>query len=166
MLFGIRTLAVLAALVAAQAAATQEFAWSVGSNEIVRLKAPTGFHVQRRSYVEGMLTELHYPDGAYIVLQCGGMYRIPMFQATERIPKSSTESEKKTIRRGQFADSELLWREDNYKLGKVNGERSGLQERYPPNVAYDKVPPDRRAEFDAALDSFQWEIDKAGGSGR
>jgi hypothetical protein len=166
MRFGIRNLAALAALIVVQAASTKEFVWRIGPTVIGRLKVPTGFRVELHSYGEGILTTLRYPDGAYIVLQCGGMFRIPMFQNAERALKSSTELESKTIRLGRFADSELLWREDNYQPGEVSGERAGILALYPPNVAYDKVPPARRAEFDGALDSFEREVEKTGEGGR
>jgi len=161
MLPGIRTVAVFAALVAAQAASTQEFVWRIGPRVIGRLKVPTGFQLELRSYREGILTTLRYPDGAYLVLQCGGMYRIPMLQGAGHVLNSSRQLEGKTIRLGQLADSDLFWREDDYTPGQP-----ATPHEYPPNLAYDKVPPARRAEFDRALDSFEREIERPAGSGR
>ena len=157
---GIRVLAVFAALLAAQAAAAEEFVWRIGPRIIGRLKVPAGFRLELYSYREGILTTLRYPSGAHIVLRCGGMYRIPMFQNGEHVLNSSTESDRKTVRRGQFAVSGLLWREDNYEAAHRDGSSAGVPQVFPPNLAYANVPPGQRAELDSALDSFERESER------
>ena len=161
-----RCLATFAALAVVQAASMQEYVWRLRPFVFGRLKVPTGFHAELHNYREGILTTLHYPDGAYIVLQHGGMYRIPMFESAEHVLKSSTELQGKTVRVGRFANSELLWREDNYKPGKAGEGRAGSPGAYPPNVGYAKVPASRQAEFDGALDSFEREIERTENGGR
>jgi len=102
--------------------------------------------VEVYDYREGIVTTLRYQDGAYILLQSGGMYRIPLFQCPEYKLFSSTEHDRKTARTGRFTEGDRLWREDNYKPRAASG--------WPPNIGYAKVQPKQRIEFDAALDSF------------
>ena len=148
------------------ATTTEEFAWKYGGRLIGRLTVPKGFVVETYNYREGIVTTLRYPDGAHILLQVGGMYRIPLFQGADHDLISTTELDKKTIRVGRFASAELYWREDNYKPKKTSGKPISLLALFPPNVAYAKVSSVRRAEFDQALDSFVREIEKNTGRGR
>jgi hypothetical protein len=166
MLIVARIIAVLAAAVAAHTAQVEEFVWRYGSHTIGHLTVPAGFVIEAYDYREGIVTRLHYKDGAYIILQSGGMYRVPLFQDPDQKLLSSAESAAKTIRVGQFVGSTLCWREDNFKRKKVSGATVTLSNLLPPNVGYTKVPQARRAEFDRALDSFVWEIERSPSGGR
>jgi hypothetical protein len=148
----------LAAFVAMQAAAGEEFVWQYSGHIIGRLTVPAGFAVETYNYREGIVTTLRYADGASVVLQSGGMYRVPMFQDPDHKLTSSTELVAKTVRVGQMAGSTLCWREDNFNPQKVTGKSVSLLALFPPNVGYARVPQARRAEFDHALDSFVREI--------
>ena len=130
------------------------------------LTVPRGFAADTYNYREGIVITLRYPDGAKILLQVGGMYRIPMLQDAENALISTKELDKKTIRLGRYSNSELYWREDNYKPVKTNGKSVGIEVAFPPNLAYAKVSSARRVEFDQALDSFVREIEKKASGGR
>src|SRR5215472_12047748 len=112
---GVRVIAVFAAFVVVQAAPAEEFVWTFSGQLVGRLNVPTGFVVETYDYREGIVTTLRYSDGAYVVLQAGGMYRIPLFQDKENKLISSRELSMRTIRVGQFTSTELWWREDDYK---------------------------------------------------
>jgi hypothetical protein len=118
--------------------ATETFVWSHGTQVIGRLSVPAKFRVEVYDYREGLVTTLHYQNGAYIILQAGGMYRLPLFQEPEYKLSFSTEKSLKTARVGLLANTGLRWREDN--------------------VGYAKVSPDQQAEFDKAIDSFVREV--------
>jgi TonB family protein len=151
-------IATFAALFASQATPGNEFVWRNRDHIIGRLTVPTGFVIETDDYREGTVTTLRYSDGATIVLQSGGMYRVPMFQDSDHKLTSSKELAAKTIRVGQIG-SERCWREDNFKPRKVTGKSVSLAVLFPPNVGYTRVPRVRRGEFDRALDSFVREID-------
>ncbi len=153
-------IATFAALFAPQATPGNEFVWQNRDHIIGRLTVPTGFAIETDDYREGTVTTLRYADGATIVLQSGGMYRVPMFQDSDHKLTSSKELATKTIRVGQIG-SERCWREDNFKPRKVTGKSVSLAVLFPPNVGYTRVPRVRRGEFDRALDSFVREIDQA-----
>ncbi len=123
------------------------------------MTVPTGFAIETYDYREGMVTTIRYTDGASIVLQSGGMYRVPIFQDSNHKLTSSTDLAMKTIRVGQIAGSTLCWREDNFKSNNVTGKDLSLRALFPPNIGYTGVPESRRAEFDNALDSFVREIE-------
>jgi hypothetical protein len=135
-------------------ASAEEFAWAYGGHLIGRLTVPKGFRVETYDYREGIVTTLRYGDASFIVLQAGGMYRIPLFQDKEHILISSKEEDVKTVRIGRFVDTNLWWREDDYKRGKLSARTVGVLGLFPPNIGYGKVSPTRRAEFDQSLDSF------------
>ena len=155
-----RLIVAFAALLVMYATPGEEFVWRSSGHTIGRLTVPPGFTVEIYNYREGVVTTLHYTDGAFIVLQSGGMYRLPMFRDSEHKLTSSTELAAKTTRLGQIAGSTLCWREDNFKPKKVSGESLSLSAVFPPNVGYANVPQARRAEFDQALDSFVREIER------
>lgn len=139
---------------------TETFVWKHGSQVIGRLSVPKGSTVEVYDYREGIVTTLHYKNGAYIVLQVGGMYRLPLFQDPEYKLISSTEKDSKTTRVGRFANGELRWREDNYKPEKVKVKRFSLLAIWAPNIGYAKVSDSQQAEFDKSLDSFIREVDR------
>jgi hypothetical protein len=167
-----RTIAALTLVLATQTAPAEEFIWQYAGRVIGRLTVPAGFVVDTYNYREGIVTTLRYDDGAYLVLQSGFMYRVPMFQDPDHKLGSSTELEAKTIRVGQLAGSTLCWREDNFKHKKirrktvVNGKTVSLFMVIPPNIGYARVAQGRRADFDRALDSFVREIERAPHRGR
>jgi hypothetical protein len=136
------------------------FVWNQGGQIIGRLLVPKNFTVEVYDYREGVVTKLHYGNGAYIVLQVGGMYRIPMFQDPEYKLISSTEKALKTIRVGRAADGEFRCREDNYKPERMNDKRHSFLAIWPPNIGYAKVPHDQQVEFDLSMDSFVRETDR------
>lgn len=142
----------------------EEFIWMPAGKVIGRLRVPAGFKVEVYDYREGTVTTLHYADGADIVLQVGGMYRIPMFQDQVHELITSRESPEKVVRTGRFRDTQLRWREDNYRPRKLVGRDLSLMQVFPPNVGYRGVSPSRRAEFDDAMDSFVREVDRGAGS--
>jgi hypothetical protein len=154
-----RMIAVFTLVLAVQGAPAEEFVWQHAGHTHGRLTVPSGCTVETHNYFEGIVTTLRYSDGAYIILQSGGMYRIPLFQDQEHKLLSITEQASKTVRVGRFAGSELCWREDNFMRKKVSGETVAPRDLFPPNVGYAKVPQARRAEFDGALDSFVREIE-------
>jgi hypothetical protein len=149
----IRSIIVIAFGVA-NIASAEEFVWSHNGRLIGRLNVPKGIAAETYDYREGIVTTLHYGDGSFIVLQSGGMYRIPFFQGPEHNLVSSRELDAKTIRTGRFVDTNLWWREDDYKRGKAGTGAVGWFALFPPNIGYGKVSPTRRAEFDQSLDSF------------
>lgn len=155
---GTRIIAVFVALSLSQAAPPAEFVWKYGRQFIGRLSVPAGFAVETYNYREGIV-----PDGAFIILQAGGLYRIPLFQEADHILLSSKELDAKTIRNGRFANAEIYWREDNYKPRRISGTPVSIVTLFPPNLGYAKVPPARRAQFDLALDSFTREIERIPG---
>jgi hypothetical protein len=137
-----------------RAARAEEFVWSCRSHLIGRLNVPAGFVLDVYDYREGVVTTLHYPNQAFIILQAGGMHRVPLFQDPEYKLISSTEQESKTIRVGSFVASKFWWREDNFKPPKYPSKASSILTLFPPNVGYSRVPGALRAEFDRALNSF------------
>jgi hypothetical protein len=147
-------LATPAAVTLVRDARGEQFVWKCRGYLIGRLNVPGGFAVEVYDYREGVVTTLHYADGSFVVLQAGGMYRIPLFQDPEHKLLSSTEQETKTTRAGKFVNSELCWREDNFKPRKHKSKVPSILILFPPNIGYGKVPLARRAEFDRALDSF------------
>jgi len=121
------------------------------------IQVPPGFKAETNNYREGIITHLRYPDSSYIVLQHGGMYRVPMFQDSEYVIKRTEELSDRTIRTGAIKGSEKLWREDNLKkMPSSGGDLHPLFYFFPPNIAYDKVPQNRVEFFNDALDSFDW----------
>lgn len=147
----------------AQQVATESFVWRQGRQIIGRLTVPKGFRLEVYDYREGTVTTLRYKNGAYIVLQVGGMYRIPLFDGREYNLLSSTERDNRTVRTGRAANAELYWREDDYHHKRIGGERFSWLALWPPNVGYAKVAREQRPEFDRALDSFIREVDRDGG---
>ena len=112
--------------------ATETFVWRHGNQIIGRLSVPKGPAVEVYDYREGIVTTLRYQDGASIVLQVGGMYRLPLFQDPEYKLVSSTESDAKTVRIGRSEGGELNWREDNYKSKKLPNTRLSYLATWPP----------------------------------
>ena len=157
-----RSMVVLAFGVA-QIASGEQFVWAHGDRLIGRLNVPKGFMTETYDYREGIVTTLRYADGSFIVLQAGGMYRVPLFQDKEHRLVSSKELSAKTVRIGRFVDTSLCWREDNYKRGKLNADAVGWFALFPPNIGYGKVSPTQRAEFDRSLDSFVPEVGRQAG---
>jgi hypothetical protein len=88
-----------------------------------------------------------------IILQRGGMYRVPMLQDVDYLLASTTTTPSHTVRKGTHQHKVLLWREDNYR---IVGRAASLHPfgAFPPNLAYYDVPKERAPEFDLALDSF------------
>jgi hypothetical protein len=123
MLFRVRVVAALAAVVITQMAHAKDFVWKHGTIRIGRLNVPAGFKLENYDYREGIVTTLHYADGSRITLQSGGMFRIPLFQGPEYVLISSTDLDEKIVRSGRSANGELCWREDNYRPKKVSGKR-------------------------------------------
>ena len=143
--------------------AMETFVWNHGGDVIGRLSVPKKYTVEVYDYREGIVTTLHYQDEAYIVLQVGGMYRLPLFQDPEYKLTSSTEKDFKTIRIGRTANGELHWREDNCRPKKVADKRHSLLSIWAiwaPNIGYAKVNDDQKAEFDKSMDSFVREVDR------
>jgi hypothetical protein len=140
--------------------ATQTFIWKHGNQIIGRLSVPPGAAVEVYDYREGIVTTLRYRDGASIVLQVGGMYRLPLFQEPDYKLVSSIESDTKTVRIGRSGAGELRWREDNYKARKLAGTGSSYFAGWPPNIGYSRVRSDRQVEFDNMLNSFIREVDR------
>jgi hypothetical protein len=157
----VQFLSTFAALVAVQAALAEPFVWRYGGYVIGRLSVPNGFAAETHNYREGIVTRLRYADGAFIFLQVGGMYRLPLFQGPDYELVSSAEISGKRIRVGHSAGAALCWREDNFKPEKFSGETVGIESAFSPNVGYASVPQARRAEFDLALDSFVPEGERA-----
>jgi hypothetical protein len=118
-----RVLAAFAAILVAQAVPGKSFVWQYGGRTIGRLTVPTGYTIETYDYREGIVTTLRYADGAAIVLQSGGLYRLLMFQNSDRKFTSSTEVAVRIIRVGQIAGSTLCWRDDNFKPKKATGTR-------------------------------------------
>jgi hypothetical protein len=154
---------ILVALAVAKIASGEEFVWAHGTRLIGRLNVPRGFTAETYDYREGIVTTLRYGDGSFIILQAGGMYRLPLFQDKEHRLTSSKELNAKTIRIGQFVETSLWWREDDYKRGKLNGDAAGWFALFPPNIGYSKVSSTHRAEFDRSLDSFVPEVGRQAG---
>lgn len=121
----------------------QTFIWKHGSQIIGRLSVPPGAAVEVYDYREGFVTTLRYRDGASIVLQVGGMYRVPLFQEPDYKLVSSTESDTKTMRIGRSGGGELRWREDNYKPKKLAGTFHISQDGHPISGIPRCVPIDR-----------------------
>ncbi|WP_321473593.1 energy transducer TonB [uncultured Paludibaculum sp.] len=142
------------------ASGLQVFVWAPAGKVIGRLRVPPGFKTEVYNYREGFVTTLHFADGASLVLQAGGMYRIPMFQGNNYALMGSSDVPKKTIRTGRIRGTRLLWREDNYHASPLVGSNLSIFQILPPNIGYHHVAPSRRAEFDEAMDSFQREGDR------
>ena len=144
-----------------QAAVAEPFVWRYGSRIIGRLSVPAGFAAETYDYREGIVTTLRYTGGALIILQVGGMYRLPLFQGPDYKLASSTEMPGKRIRVGYMEGGTLCWREDNRKPEKGSAKTVGVVSGFLPNIGYASVPQARRAEFDRALDSFVPEVERA-----
>jgi hypothetical protein len=141
--------------------ATETFVWRHGDQIIGRLSVPRRPAVEVYDYREGIVTTLRYHDGASIVLQAGGMYRVPLFQGPEYKLLSSTESDTKTVRIGRSgSELHLHWREDNYKPKKVTDARFSYLAIWAPNIGYSNARSERQVEFDNALNSFIREVDR------
>jgi len=89
------------------------------------------------------------------------MYRVPMLQDLEYLINKTEERVDRVVRTGTIKGSERLWREDNLKERPVdrrpgNEGSHSLFSLFPPNIAYDNVPNDKRELFDKALNSFDW----------
>jgi hypothetical protein len=122
---------------------------------------PPGFEAETQNYREGIITYLRYADSSCIVLQHGGMYRVPMFQEAQYVISKTEERTDRTVRTGSIQGTEYLWREDNMKripVPTTPGKLHPLFYLYPPNIAYDKVPKNRASLFNEALNSFVWDI--------
>jgi hypothetical protein len=134
------------------------YVWQYSGRIYGTLKIPPRYkRDETEHYVEGFVTRIHYGDGSTIILQKGGMYLVPMLQTPEYKLNKSDESADRRIRRGKIKveGEELFWREDNFKGGQSpKSVPGGLIGIFPPNVAFDRVPKDRVALFEKALDSF------------
>jgi hypothetical protein len=130
---------ILAVIALARIMSGEEFVWAHGNRLIGRLNVPKGFTAYTYDYREGIVTTLHYGDGSFIILQAGGMYRLPLFQDKEHSLLSSKELKAKTVRIGRFVDTSLWWREDDYKRGKLNGDAVSWFALFPPNIGYGNV---------------------------
>src|SRR5690348_12139279 len=122
------------------------FQWQAGS-----LRVPTGFSSETSNYKEGIITTLSYRDGSRIILQYGGMIRIPLLQEGHFVEKT-TDTTNRVTRKGRNSHADTCWREDGFK--RKTGRNATWLDLFPPNIAYDHVPDLRRREFDSALDSF------------
>jgi hypothetical protein len=146
---------VTALFIAILTAPAEDFVWQYRGRVIGRLSVPQGFTSKTWNYLEGIVTTLRYADGAFINLQSGGNFVLPMFQAPKYRLASSPDLASKTIRVGCSAKPTLCWREDNFKQENISGKATAWS--FPPNIGYASVPLKRRAEFDRALDSFALE---------
>jgi len=137
------------------------FSWEYGATVHGTMQVPPGYKAETENYKEGFITYLRYPDSSCIVLQHGGMYRVPMLQDPEYLIKKTEDRADRVVRAGSIKGSIKVWREDNLKKRPID-RSSGNQTLhpffylFPPNIAYDKVPKDRRDLFDKALNSFDW----------
>jgi hypothetical protein len=122
MFIAVRIASSLAAFLVAQAAPAEEFVWQYHRQTIGRLSVPAGFAMETYDYREGIVTTLRYSDGASIVLQFGGLYRVPFFQDADHNLTSSAELAAKTIRVGRIVGETSCWREDNFKRKKTTGK--------------------------------------------
>jgi len=137
------------------------YTWEYGATVHGIIQVPPGYKAETENYREGIITYLRYPDSSYIVLQQGGMYRVPMFQDPEYLISKTEDRADRVIRTGSIKGSDKLWREDNWKRQPID-ERPGEQSPhplfllFPPNIAYVKVTKDKRDLFNKALNSFDW----------
>jgi hypothetical protein len=131
------------------AAPATAFRWRAGT-----LNVPSGFREAVRDYKEGTVTTLSYADESRIILQQGGMMRIPLLQDKHPVRQESETSEKLT-RAGVNPQAGTFWREDDFKRKPPAGHVATWLDLFPPNIAYDHVPQVRKREFDDALDSFK-----------
>ena len=129
------------------------YSWEYMSAVHRTLLVPPGYTEETQAYREGIVTYLRYPDSAYIVLQHGGMYDIPLFQGTEHSVDLTEERPGMRVRTGSSVATGLFWREDNYLPGIESA--SSLADFFPPNVAYSNVANNRVELFNRALDSFR-----------
>ncbi len=137
------------------------YSWEYKATVHGTIQVPPGYKAETENYKEGIITYLRYPDSSYIVLQHGGMYRVPMLQDPEYLINNTEDRADRVIRTGSIKGSEKLWREDNLKkqpIDRLSGNQSlhPFFYLFPPNIAYDKVPKDKRDLFNKALNSFDW----------
>jgi hypothetical protein len=135
---------------------TESFVWRYGDFTFGTLQVPSGFTTETQNYKEGIVTRLYYPDGSCLLLQRGGMYRVPMFQDPEHIVDFSRKFSERTIRRGHYKGTSEVWGEVNYKPQiKSNRPRTSLLEVFGPNIGYEHVPRKRAQELWRALESYR-----------
>ena len=137
------------------------YSWGYGDAIHGRIEVPRGYEAETKNYQEGIITYLAYSDSSRIILQHGGMYRLPMLQDPEYVMTSTEERSDRTVRSGSIAGSTTLWREDNLKrTGSANENLRSFSLMFPPNIAYEHVPEERADLFNKALDSFVWNTGK------
>ena len=117
------------------------------------LAVPSGFTIDRKNYKEGEITTLKYPDGSRIILHCGGMMNLPLLSGTHYLPSTTRHTALRDEIVGHTGN--LYWREDDYVRQKPHGKFISFVEMFPPDIAYDKVPFERKKNFDLARDSFK-----------
>jgi hypothetical protein len=110
---------------------------------IASIRVPAGYKEETNSYAEGVFTTLSYPDGSYIVLQIGGMTKVPLFtEPKHRVFERRVFSDR-IVRGGTIQNTDLRWREEN------------SQAVFPPtNIGFANVPKDRLKVFERSLRSF------------
>jgi hypothetical protein len=132
------------------------YSWRYGGAIHGNIDVPGGYAAETHNYQEGIVTYLRYSDSSQIILQHGGMYRVPMFQDSEYVLVATEERPDRTVRSGSIEGSTTRWREDNMKRTGATGESRSFSVMFPPNIAYEKVPAERADLFNRALDSFVW----------
>jgi hypothetical protein len=115
-----------------------------GRQRIATIRVPAGYKEETRSYVEGVLTTLTYPDGSYIVLHIGGMMKLPLFsEPTHRVSEEQVMANR-IVRSGTVQNTNLFWREEN------------SQAVFPPiNIGFTNVPKGRLKLFEKSLQTFE-----------
>ena len=86
----------------------EPFIWKYGRVVHGRLWVPPGFKEETRNYKEGIVTYLRYADSSYIMLQHGGMFRVPMFDEPEYNLQATAEAaieQKQFQRQSQWSES-------------------------------------------------------------
>jgi len=133
------------------------YSWTYGGAVHGTIQVPPGYIAETKNYKEGIITYLRYSDSSYIVLQHGGMYRVPMFQGSDYLISRTDERFDRIVRMGSLKTSKKVWREDNLKkLPSPRGNLQPLSDLFPPNIAYDNVANDSTELFNEALNSFVW----------
>ena len=114
-----------------------------GRQRIATIRVPAGYKEKTNSYAEGVFTTLTYPDGSYIVLQIGGMMKLPLFTEPRHHVFQRQVLSDRVVRGGTVQNTELRWREEN------------SQAVFPPtNIGFANVPKDRLKIFERSLRSF------------
>lgn len=111
---------------------TETFVWRYDTLTLGSLEVPTGYTAETENYLEGIVTRLSYPDGSSLVLQKGGLYRIPMFQDPEHVLDSSKPEEARTVRRGHYRGRSRCWGEIDFAPSKTDVAGKSVLSIFPP----------------------------------